>query len=166
MCISNWESAATIAAIVSTAGFFAWKVIAGWLIINLEIDLLIKRQLKPNGKDWLSIDLVLRKGATDGLWLKDIVVRIYDDKKGLINELKDIQEYKNLAVVENKLNWNIPPSKKRKYTIAPGEVFRYGAIEEVDADKPLIIEGAVYGKRPFWRKGFQWRASVTSLPSK
>lgn len=156
----------TTLGIIATAGFFGWKIFAGWLIINLEIDIECQRQTKNEieGKDWLSILLVLKKGATDGLWLKDIAVRMYDSNKQLIEEIKDIQEYNDIAINHDKLDWNNPPKKKRKYTIAPNEVFRYGIIREVEAGSPVIIEAAVYGKRPFWRKGFQWRASVISLP--
>lgn len=160
------EKLFTVLAIVATAGFFGWKIFAGWLIINLEIDIQLTRQSKGESKDWLSIVLLLKKGPTDGLWLKDIVVRIYNNDKQLLQEINDIQEYNNIAITNYKFDWNNPPKKKRKYTIAPNEVFRYGLIKEIDAGTPIIVEGAVYGKRPFWRKGFQWRASVTSLPVK
>lgn len=165
--LNNQSGLFTTLGIIATAGFFGWKIFAGWLIINLEIDIGYKRQTKDKtkGKDWLYISLVLKKGATDGLWLKDIAVRMYDSNKQLIEEIKDIQEYNDIAISDDdKLDWANPPKKKRKYTIAPNEVFRYGILREVEADSPFIIEGAVYGRRPFWKKGFQWRASVVSLP--
>lgn len=163
---NNHAGLFTTLGIIATAGFFGWKIFAGWLIINLEIDIECKRQTnnETEGKDWLSILLVLKKGATDGLWLKDIAVRMYGSNKQLIEEIKDIQEYNDVTIKDDKLDWDNPPEKKRKYTIAPNEVFRYGILREVEAGSPLIIEGAVYGRRPFWRKGFQWRASVISMP--
>lgn len=162
--LCNPDKSFTILAIIAAAGFFGWKIFAGWLIINLEIDIQLERQPKDSTEDWLSILLLLKKGPTDGLWLKDIVVRIYDNKKHLLQEIKDIQEYNSVAITKNKLDWNKAPKNKTKYTIAPNEVFRFGIIREIKADSPIIVEGAVYGKRPFWRKGFQWRASVASLP--
>jgi hypothetical protein len=159
------EKLFTILAIIATAGFFGWKIFAGWLIINLEIDIQLARQTKDDTEyDWLSIVLLLKKGPTDGLWLRDIVVRIYDSNKQLLQEIKDIQEYNSVAITNNKIDYIKPPKNKRKYTIAPNEVFRYGIIREIKAEMPVIVEGAVYGKRPFWKKGFQWRASVISLP--
>ncbi|MBL7763895.1 MAG: hypothetical protein JNL23_10760 [Chitinophagaceae bacterium] len=154
----------TTLAIIAAAGFFGWKIFAGWLIINLELDIQPVRQTKNETEDWLSILLILKKGPTDGLWLKDVVVRIYDSNKQLLEEIKDIQEYYNVAITNNKLDWSKQPKNKRKYTIAPNEIFRYGIVREIKAGSPVIIEGAVYGKRPFWQKGFQWRASVISLP--
>jgi hypothetical protein len=51
-------------------------------------------------------------------------------------------------------NVKVTNEGKGKYTIAPNEVFRFGIIREIEFDLPIIVEGAVYGKRPFWRKGF------------
>lgn len=154
----------TISAIIATAGFFIWKIIAGWLIINLEISLEATRQIKNNDDDWLSIKLLLKKGSTDGLWLKDIAVRICDLERNQINEIIEFEEIHALKIENEKVKWGSSAFKKRKYTIAPEEIFQFGRIVTVPAEKPLIMEAAVFGRRTFWRKGFQWRASVASLP--
>lgn len=164
---NNHSGLFTTLGILATPGFFGWKIFSCWLIINFEIDIQRKRQTNNEieDKDWLYILLVLKKGATDGLWLKDIAVRIYDSHIQLKEEIKDIKEYNDIVISDDdKLDWANPPKKKRKYIIAPNEVFRYSLLRKVKKGSPFVIEVAVYGRRTFWKKGFQRRASVVSLP--
>ncbi|HTE26966.1 hypothetical protein [Flavitalea sp.] len=158
------ETALKIVALVSAAGFFGWKIIAGWLIVNLEISIETTRQAIDDTNDLLAIKLLLKKGNTDALWLKDIAIKVQDTEGNMeVKHIIRFDEYKSLSINKaSQIVWgsNI---KSRKFTIAPGEVFHFAKIEKVSFDKPLIIEAAVFGKRAFWWKGFQWRASVASL---
>lgn len=163
--LNQLESILKIVAIISAAGFFGWKIIAGWLIVNLEIEIQTDRRKMDEQNDWLSINLLLKKGNTDALWLKDIVVRLYTPDGVQIFDNITFDEFQSLDIVKEKIRWSPPAKDRRKYTIAPGEVFRFGTIRSVKSNNPLIIEAAVFGKRAFWPKGFQWRSSVTSLPN-
>jgi hypothetical protein len=49
-------------------------------------------------------------------------------------------------------------------SLSPGESFHPGRFLQVPAGLPLIVEMTMHGKRTMWGKGFQWRASVASLP--
>ena len=71
--LKNTETVLTIIALTSAAGFFIWKLIAGWLILNLEVFIELQRQRKSDDNDFLAIKLKLQKGNTDALWLEDIV---------------------------------------------------------------------------------------------
>lgn len=167
MELKDWESVLTISAIVSAAGFFGWKIIAGWLIVNLEVAIETTRQSIDKDNDWLAITLLLKKGNTDALWLKDIVVRIYDNKGEQWEDDIRFHEYNSLPVVNGKITRSKKNQSPRKYTIAPEEIFRYARVVKVPGgNEPLTIEAAVFGKRAFWPKGFQWRSSAVSLPVK
>lgn len=166
MNLKDFQALFTGLAIIATAGFFGWKIIAGWLIVNLEIAIETSRQFKDETNDWLGINLLLKKGNTDALWLKDIAVKIYAYDGKPVNQIIRFEEFHSLTISDKKIDWDTPSKDKRNYTIAPGEIFRFGKIEAVPSGIPLIIEAAVFGKRAFWPKGFQWRASCTSLPVK
>lgn len=153
----------TILAIIAAAGFFGWKIIAGWLIVNLEIVIETERKPKDTTHDWLGINLLLKKGSTDGLWLKDVALKIDSFNGERVNEVIRFEEFHSIRIINQKLSWEKQNDDPRKFTIAPGETFRFGRVEIVPFDKPLIIEAAVFGKRAFWPKGFQWRASCFSL---
>lgn len=162
----NLERIATIGAFVSAAGFFIWKIMAGWLIANLEIAIETERQAKDETTDWLSIKILLKKGNTDALWLKDISVKVSDIKRNEGAQIIQFHEFKSLSVINGEINWDNVNEHIRKYAIAPGEIFQFGCVLEVSNNVPLIVEAAVFGNRRFWRRGFQWRASTASLPVK
>ena len=166
MNINYLETIFKISAIIAAAGFFGWKIIAGWLIINLEISIETTRQSKDEVHDWLAIDLLLKKGNTDGLWLKDVVVRIYNKGGKPVNQVIRIEDFMSVAVKHKQIDWDAKNKDIRKYTLAPGEVFQYGRVVEVPTNTPLIIEAAVLGRRTLWYKDFQWRATAASLPIK
>lgn len=161
--IKDWESLLTVLALVSGALFFGWKIIAGWLIANLDVAIEVQRQAKNEKEDWLAVKILLKKGNMDSMWLKQIVIKIYDpdDKKKIDRYyIKEFERLENIEEIENtKQN-----KKQRHFAISPGETFQFGKIITVDLEKPFIIEVALTGKRPFWKGFAQWRSTTASLP--
>lgn len=154
-------------AVIAAGGFFLWKANAGWLVVNLEIFIETERQFL-NNEDILAFKIILKKGSTDTLKIKDVKARVYmleEDKEievqpfsfPEITKLK-VENYENIVWEKNQDN--------EKISLSPGESFHLGRHCKVPNNKPVIVEATLFGNRIFWKKGFQWRASVVSLPPK
>lgn len=63
MSIEKIELWLKVAGILAAALFFLWKLFTGWLIINLQVSLDLKRQRYDERNDILAIHLNLKKGC-------------------------------------------------------------------------------------------------------
>jgi hypothetical protein len=159
------ESVLKIIALCGAAAFFFWKLFAGWLIINLKLMVTLNRARKDADTDYLAICLTLDKGATDTVWLKDIVGRVRDGDKILKLEpaLELSSELSWWTIDDHHIRWSTSPTA-RKSALSPGEALQIARIVEIPAGRPVTVEVAAFGLRPFWPRGFHWRASAVSLP--
>lgn len=53
-----------------------------------------------------------------------------------------------------------------RISLSPGESFHFGRYVRVSKGTPVIIEVVMHGTRTMWGRGFQWKASIASLPVK
>lgn len=164
MSIEKIEPWLKVAGILAAALFFLWKLFTGWLIINLQVSLDLKRQRYDERNDILAIQLNLKKGATDTLWIQDISLRVAPEDSTFKPIIIEFPELTQLAVAENKLIWDALSPKAKKLTLSPDESLQFGRAVPVPRDMPALVEVAVFGNRTFWSTGFQWRASGVSLP--
>ncbi|MFN3849402.1 MAG: hypothetical protein ACK4NY_08245 [Spirosomataceae bacterium] len=150
--------------LVAAGCYFLWKVIAGWLVINLEIAIETERQEETPELDLLAFKILFKKGNTDTLNIKDIQARVYGE--GVEKpEVFEFSEITKLALSNHKITWSDNP-KGTKISLSPSESLHLGRFTRVLAKKPVIVEAVIHGTRRFWGIGFQWRASVVSLPPK
>lgn len=159
-------------AIFAAAGFFLWKAIVGWLVINLQISIDTERQSFDDKDDLLGFKINFTKGNIDTLQIMDIKARMYiiDDEtqeiKKIVKEFSfsEIQYLKRNS--DKEILWEVEKIKRKNIGLSPEESFHLGRYHKVPKGQPIIIEAALFGIRLFWIKGFQWRASVVSLPPK
>jgi len=157
----------TIIAAFSASVFFIWQIVAGWLVVNVEISILTERQTINDTEDWLAFKLILKKGKTDTLQIKDIKARVTKKDGEIIQGgLFTFDEIHKLSAVDNKINWDKLNEDGRNISLSPDESFHLGRFLKVPVGEPLIVEMALHGTRTMWGRGFQWRASVVSLPVK
>lgn len=165
ICLKNLQALCTIIALIAGAGFFGWKLVAGWLIANLDISIEATRQAKNKSEDWLAIKLLLKKGNVDAIHLNHVFLRICDTKSKQLGEWITFSDFSKIQTTDKEYGWIIETTKPRKYAIAPGETFQFGKIVTVPFEEALILEAAVFGKRFLWLNGGpQWRTSLPSLP--
>ncbi len=164
--MNHLQTLLTIIATASAAGFFIWKIFAGWLVVNLEISIETERQTQSDTEDLLGFKIQLKKGSTDTLKIKDIRARVCEQIDGdALHELT-FPEIEKLNTNEmHIISWK-KPFAGRKITLSPGESFHLGRFVRIPVGIPVIIEAAVHGTRTAWGFGFQWRASIASLPVK
>jgi len=160
------EGVLKILALGAGGAFFLWKLFTGWLIVNLDLSIITEREAKDESSDYLSVTLNLKKGATDSVWIKDIsalVSPIVGAPKEIIHfsdELSRLQDDNGI------INWQCRDEPGRKWTLSSGENLQLSCVVVVPVGIPVSVSAAVLGTRLFWPPGFQWRASVVSLPLK
>lgn len=157
----------TIIAAISASVFFIWQIVAGWLVVNVEVSILTDRQPKNDVEDWLAFKLIFKKGKTDTLQIKDIKARVYKQDGSIVQGgLFSFDEIHKLNAINNIVDWNKLNKDGRNISLSPEESFHLGRFLKVPAGEPLIIEMVLHGTRTMWGRGFQWRTSTASLPVK
>lgn len=164
MTIETIETWLKVVALIAAASFFTWKVWTGWLIINLQVSLDVKRQNYDEKNDLLAIQLNLKKGSTDTLWIKDASIRVTTDGPSNQQKIIPISELTEFAVTDGKIDWNAPNRNGKKITLSPDESTQFATTTVVPRGTVARVEAAIFGNRTFWNEGFQWRASSVSLP--
>lgn len=165
----NIKNIAETIAIFAAAGYFLYKALTGWLVANLEISIETDRH-STDKKDLLAFKINLKKGSIDTLQIKDIKARIYtinmvtQQIEEIIQEF-DFSEIERLKVDnKGKILWG--STIKKNVSLSPNESFHLGRYCEVTKGQPVIVEAVLFGDRTFWKKGFQWKATVVSMPPK
>lgn len=163
-----------IAGAVAAALFFSWKLITGWLIINLSVIVSVDRK-RVGSIELLKIRVDLEKGSTDTVWLTGCQARVRRveprdliqdpsikcESKGVNFDLADTRRWQ---IQKDKIVWDVPQTGKH-LTLSPGEKARFEFAGIVEAGETYLVESVVTGYRAFWRwRGFQWRATAVSLP--
>ncbi len=72
----NWLE---IAGLLSAAAFIAWKIRVGWFAANLNLSISSERIEKDGKYDFLAVTIILDKGTTDSVYLKDVSLRLTVD---------------------------------------------------------------------------------------
>ncbi len=146
--------------VIAAAGFFLWKVLAGWLVVNVQISIEAERQVGPNKQDWLAFKILLKKGNIDTLQIKDIQARVkYEENSLPVTKEFQFDEIHKLIAKEDNVVWGELHTSKN-ISLSPGESFHLGRYLEVPTGVPVIIEAVLHGDRALWWKGFQWRVST------
>lgn len=157
----------TAVAAFSASVFFIWQIVAGWLVVNVEVSIITERQAIDDSKDWLAFKIVFRKGKTDTLQIKDIKARVRTQDGAIVQGGEfSFDEIHKLNAPDNIVDWNKFNTDKKNISLSPEESFHVGRYTQVPSGVPLIVEMVLHGTRTFWGRGFQWRASVVSLPTK
>lgn len=165
---------------IAAAFFFLYKIIAGWLIMNMSVSIRTDRQRRDKDSDHLAVAIVLEKGSTDSVHIIDIRVRVTNlqnqnsirqeqsnDETVYQNEDVVIAGFTRLEDTDRKASWN-PSSRRDRLAISPGEKVEYAAYTPVPHDAPVLISVVVLGDRwlsKTWNGYYnQWRVSALSLP--
>src|ERR1700754_3983892 len=72
----NMENKLKIIAFGTGFLFFAYKLLTGWLFINLNVSLEPEREPADNENDHLALKITLAKGNIDSLWVDSIECRV------------------------------------------------------------------------------------------
>jgi hypothetical protein len=159
--------------------FFAYKLLVGWMFINLNVKIEPERKNLDANNDHLVLKLTLEKGSIDSLWLEDVQIR-FSEITETGNELKQTPIGKIKPIGMHKTNFSIDGNndisalwegeRSDYYVLSPNEDATFSTYTTVGKGKVILIEVIVLGTRPFYsiqykhRKPIQWRSSVIVLP--
>jgi hypothetical protein len=175
------------------AMLFLFKLVAGYFIANLSIELSQRRlSATEEGKDYLVITVKLTKGDRSTLTLHDIRLQLFQTKDVTIWAKDGIprNDGKQVPLADNRrfkfslggaqptrpsLDFSVYDERTPVLQMTPGEVTHFDAIAEVSSADTVKIELAILGRTLlmnsiaspafFENRGVgQWRASVISLP--
>ena len=113
MSSMDTDGVVRIVAMIAAGVFFAWKLLTGWLFINLRVELKLERIQKDDAFDHFAIALLLEKGPTDSVWLKHIEARITSPMDPKEQQIDMTSETRRLHVHAKKLVWDQTESAGR-----------------------------------------------------
>lgn len=164
------KSLAEIIALAAAAGFFLYRALAGYFIVNMSSRIHCRRQhISGTTEDYLQVTLELSKGDKGTIQIHDAQAKFT-----MANGLKylrpflgiDRRGHKPDSANENrkKIDWGMQSKKNPLLNLSPGEQAQFSCMAEVPTGAPCTIEVAVLGRRlHHWKMG-QWRASCLSFP--
>jgi hypothetical protein len=156
--------------------FFSYKLLTGWLFINLNVVIEATRQNWEGDMDHLSLKVTLSKGNIDSLWLEDVEFRLSELVKNGDTflpkqlELLTPKGIKKNNVKEGDIDWD--GVKSTYYVLSPNEDAVFSTYTTIKKQSVILVEGIILGTRPFYgiqfrpRKPIQWKSSIIVLPEK
>jgi hypothetical protein len=154
--------------------FFAYKLLTGWLFINLNMELEGKRTTLDQERDHIVLHIMLDKGSIDSFWLKDIDIRVseldYQQGSVRIHTICTLKPHGTAKTVTNGDTPDWDGEKFEYYVLSPNEKTCFAAYLTVGSRQVVLLEVMILGTRPFYgieyKKGkpIQWRASTILLP--
>jgi len=154
-----------IIALLAAGGFFLYKLIDGWGLLNLSLELKANRK-ERNELDLVVITLKLSKGDRGSVELHSVELRCATEDREpelvripLIHPLKlkldgDLQED------ETRVKWGQIDDDRPPIHLPPGESTEYSHVFRVPHGALCSVEALVIGKRPLSTRRGQWRASI------
>jgi len=170
--LAKLESLFKITGIFAAAVFFVYKLFTGWLILNLNVRLETERLAAENDiEDHLVIQVILVKGQTDSVWLRDVAIRVSDlNAPAIEGAAPNIIRPVGMDRLNPDISAWAKEGKDRLLNISPGEEARFTAYTVVPRGTVVVLEAVVMGTRPFYNfesssdDPIQWKSSAVVLP--
>lgn len=165
MSIENIKNIVEIIAFSAAGIYFIYKLIDGWGLINLSVELAAERRI-GNTNDLITILLTLKKGDRGSLALASVELRCISNNRNpevvripLIYPLK-IKSEDNFNDENTIVHWDKVDETRPHIHLTPGESTQYSHIFEIPNGEKCTVEAIVVGKRPVSTRYGQWRASI------
>jgi hypothetical protein len=155
-------------ALALAALYFAFKVLQGWLVVNVSLSGSVRRaKSSRNTGDLLGVEITVTKGPIGSVIVEQARVRASWDGGAQSIQLFDGHR---LATTRDatgrsmlKEPWQVDAAGGR-YRLPPGESAVWSCLLAVPAGVPVVVEAVVLGRQPPSRGAAQWRCSFVSLP--
>ncbi len=166
--IDTIKTVSEILAFLGAAGFFVYKLIAGYLMVNAGISAKIERSTATETDDYLTVSAMVKKGSQGSLNVHDV--------KALFSWNGGSKEVEFVGF--NRLSYKTEKGETKRKRIVFGKTSKsrpflrlttdeeatFSGMAQVPRKEPCTIEVVVLGiRKGGWRVG-QWRASVISIP--
>lgn len=163
------KAIAETVALASAALFFIYKLVAGYLYVELSVALTTTRTHIDPANDLLVITAKLKKGSRGSIRIHDAQARVVYD--GTVKLVQFIGIHR-LSYVSGKLgstdrksiNWNISSKSSPLLRLPPNEETEFSCSTQVPRTAICEIEIAILGRERSWFGIGQWKASNVSAP--
>jgi hypothetical protein len=154
--LEDFKAIAEVIAYAGAAGFFWWKVTAGYLVVNLGVSIKAERAPASKEEDYLAVALTVKKGAIGSLQLHDVRIRVTYGEEAIDLELLGFERLSfdmvHDPVARRKLNFNRRSTESPFLFLTTDEEATFSAITQVPQPMPCTIEAAVLGVRTSGRR--------------
>jgi len=170
--VSVVRDVATVLGVFGALLFFGYKILAGWMLINLNVAIATERRTTANDQDdHLVIKVVLEKGKVDAARLLGVEMRLSPVET---NEapffVREVSNTQRVARNENgRINWDAIDTRKKYLNLSTEERAEFAEHFRVPPDVVYRVDVVVTGDRFRDRvipSLSQWRASAIVLPAK
>ena len=156
-------------ALVSAAAFFIYKVVAGYLYVELSLAVSTTRTHLDSEIDLLVISAKLKKGSRGSVRLHDAQAKITYDKMVKYIPFLGIHRLSYvsglLSSTDRKtINWDKSSKSSPLLRLPPNEETEFSCHIQVPRTAVCDIEIAILGQVRSWFGIGQWKASHVSAP--
>ena len=168
--VEQMKDGLTVVGIFLGAMFFMYKVLAGWMLLNLSVSLDLQRVHSANDKeDYLLIKSKLTKGDVDGMRIQHAELQITPDPEGKLSykTMRLAEIYRLAVTTAGDVSWDQPDKGNPTLTLALSETLEASQYLKVSREVAYKVEIVVIGSRlnvPILPQTAQWRASAVSVP--
>jgi hypothetical protein len=187
--IDKWlDVALKMAALVAAGGYFLYRVWAGYMTVNLAVNLSVERAKKGSGQEqhFVVANVLLKKGNEGKLLLCDAKVRLrllpdlavsqhpvplslgddvsqrYVANSGADYVVQQLNGIRRLTRMGNGVYFTkVADSDLLK--LAPGDEMHFACVFEVPSSRACVVDVVILGSKTFGHRRGQWRASKVSL---
>jgi hypothetical protein len=157
-----------IVALLGAGGFFTYKTLTGYLLVNLTLAVSCTRQRTADGsKDYLVVTVHMKKGPNGSVALHDVRALVKCDQYAaeIIFTGNSRSSYRTVPDGSRRqINWSKESESSPLIKLVPDEETDMSGLCEVPIDAACTVEVAVLGKRVAGKAFGQWKASCVSLP--
>lgn len=172
----DWQNAATMARDIATAGavigalvFFLYRIVAGWLLVNLSVKLETQRISDAQGNDdHLVVNIALSKGKIDAARLLSAELRVQASDAAAGNpQTRKVSGIRRLRFSDSGPEWEGEDARNKYLTLSSEETMylaehfrvKRGLVYRVD----IVVQCDRFRERIFPSLA-QWRSSAIVLP--
>lgn len=163
--IQMWANLAQVAAVFGALVYFGYRLVIGYLVVNVSISIELLRAASVSGGDHLAVTVRLKKGEHGAMVLHDVAGRV-----SWLDAATDIPfaGFDRLTYEKHekraRIRIDTPSSSKPLLTLPPGEETMIAAYVEVPSSAVCTVQVVVLGKIMGGTRYGQWRASAVCLP--
>lgn len=154
-----------IAAIGAAAIFFVYKILGGWLLVNVAVTVELDRQPDPinDKKDYIAVTLKIEKKNAGSVVLDSVRARFLDLKNKKEIGIISLEGVRKLEYTQKPDEW-LSHRENLKQRLTPGTTTQLSGIIAVPRNIPILVDVSLVSRRDFSSSKNQIRATEISLP--
>lgn len=150
--------------------FLIYKVVSGYFITDLSMEVSCERFLRGDQKEDLAVTAVLKKGEKGTVRVHDAKILVTDQYGHLVDEQPLIgidrlsfttDDLGRMRIAFDRISEQVP-----WLSLPPGDETQFAALCHVPAAQPYVVHVVILGRKLWGGKTAQWRASVVSFPKR